>query len=71
MNIAFSILYPVYNAVKELGAPVYSEQSILEPLISTHSAPPPWTAPANVTCKKVYSSGNTPRKGIPLVKVHL
>ncbi len=54
MNIAFSILYPLYNAVKELGAPVYSEQSILELSISTHSALPPWTAPANVARKKVY-----------------
>ncbi len=54
MNITFSILYPLYHAVKELGSPVYSEQSILEPSISTYSAPPPRTTPANVVRKKVY-----------------
>ncbi len=54
MNITFSILYPLYNAAKEQWAPVYIEQSILEPSISTYSAPPPWTATANVARKKVY-----------------
>ncbi len=55
MNIALSILYPLYNAVNVLGAPVYSEQSILEPSISAYSAPQPWTTPANIAHKKVFS----------------
>ncbi len=55
MNIALSILYPLYNAVNVLGAPEYIEQSILEPSISAYSAPPPWTTPANIARKKVFS----------------